>query len=192
MYVIKYTSDWTTWVPLPKTPSKSQPLDDSRSYFKPSFVEAKPMLISTLKTKHFFEENEGPEKIPKFNLLNCFSKIKAFMADYNARHEVDLRTARRTYQNWINYGFTWERKKRLEELIFTWAIRRYMDCSGDPFLICWESTSQSPTTFLVNTSMNQWRNKPVVSLVQCFFVIVAQSEDRLQGKWRLTWKIFSI
>lgn len=96
-------------------------------------------------------------------------KLRDLLADYNVRDEEDLRMVRGTYQNWINYGFTWERKKILEELIFTWVTWEICILQWDPFFSCWESISQRPTTFLENTTMNQGRNKPAVSLVQCFF-----------------------
>ena len=48
-------------------------------------------------------ENEGPEKIPKFNLLNYFSKIKGFIS-LTIMKEMKLirkcnHLVRRMYQN---------------------------------------------------------------------------------------------
>lgn len=71
-------------------------------------------------------------------------KLRDLLVDYNARDEVDLRTDRRTYQNWINYGFTWERKKILEELIFTWANWEICGLQwGSIFVLLGEHQSES-------------------------------------------------
>lgn len=49
---------------------------------------------------------------------------------------------------------------------------RYVYCSGDQFFSFWETISPSPTIFLVNTTMNQGRNKPAVSLFNVFLLLL--------------------
>lgn len=71
-----------------------------------------------------------------------------------------------------------KKTKYLKSSFSVELVGKHVYYSGDPFFSCWESVSQSPTTFLVNTTMNQRRNKPAVSLAQWFFVIVAESEGK--------------
>lgn len=190
MDIIKYTSDWTAWVSLPKTPSKSQPLDDSRSHFK-TFLW-KPNLWFDLSFKDWFDLNfkdytllwqkmKVQRKYQNATFWIVSPKLRDLLADYNAREEVDLSMARRTYQKWINYGFTWERKKILEELIFTWATQEICLLQWDPFFSCWERVKVPPHSWKLPP-----RIKEGTSLqFHLFNGFLLLSEGRLQGKWRL-------